>query len=239
MLSCKRLDVAPWPATITVEMSDDEFAAVVESADSAAATHPWDHQIAGEILSPDPADADRDALADAFRLGVPLFRPGSGDRFGPVPNIVDNTRVLRPIGETPAGVCEVWSRAATRARTPRLRARLHDLLFECRYGQVGNHAIDAAKAYLEEDTPDRPPDLHLVDALGRALHLAKITRQSVLVTECREALVMAATRGLTDPEEKPGVFLALADTLVQDRPVDPRVDDLLAQARQQYESPWV
>lgn len=52
------------------------------------------------------------------------------------------------------------------------------------------------------------------------------------------ALIEAVAASLDDPEPKPGVALRLIDVLVDARCPDPRVDELLADARERYPDAW-
>ncbi len=164
-------------------------------------------------------------LADAFRY-MPNHREKAVGRFGPMVVFTDGTTVPRSLSEVPPEQCEIWDRAGKLAESPRVRARFHDLLFERRFGKVGEHGIQAAKAYLAVGTADSPPDLEAVDALARAHQLARLMRQDALLTEIREALLFAADQSAQDDGKKPGVFLPLVEVLIDDD--CDQIDDLLA-----------
>ena len=150
----------------------------------------------------------------------------------------DGGSVPAPLSDVPEETCALWAAVAGEAQHPRVRARLHDLLFERKWGDIGRHATVAIDAYLDDATSISPPSLRAVDGLRRSHHLARLTRNDHARGRVVAALLEAVAASLDDPEPKPGVALRLIDVLVDARCPDPRVDELLTAARARYPDAW-
>jgi hypothetical protein len=152
----------------------------------------------------------------------------------------DGSSVPAALANVAPDTCRVWEAVAVHSKSWRVQARLHDLLFERRHGEVGRHAVGAAEAYLADGLSDQPPNLRTADALTRSHRLVKLTRKASLIGEVQEAIITVLDRCLEDPEQKPGVFLRLIEVLVDNRDLDPRVPHLLEGARARYaEDPFI
>lgn len=205
-------------------------------ADVAAMEHDWEHHIVAAIVGDERDDSRRQHLADAFRFHVE--RGDTKARFGPMLVLENGHTVPAPLAETADETCSLWSRVASHASNPRVRARLHDLLFERRWGDVGNHATAAVEAYLEVAGAADPPSIGTLDALQRAHELSRMTRRTDLQERCTAALIRAASASLEDPDRKPGVALGVIRVLAQGGCPDRDIDQLLARAREQYTDAW-
>ena len=205
-------------------------------ADEAAAGAKYSHHIVGAITGDNHEDADRQRLADAFRFHVD--KQDGGGRFGPMATFTDGTSVPAPLAEIPDEACEVWAGVVDHATHPRVRARLHDLLFERRWGNVGAHAADAIHAYIEEVAPIDPPSQRTVDGLARAHELATLTKRRDMADRATAELLRTSEASLDDPKPKPGVALRLLRVLVDARFSDPAVDQLLQRARETFRDAW-
>jgi hypothetical protein len=215
---------------------DDRFLALAGVADEAAAGAEYSHQIVGVIIGDNQDDVDRQHLADAFRFHVD--KQDGGMRFAPMATFTDGTSVPVPLAEIPEDTCETWAGVVYHATHPRARARLHDLLFERRWGDVGAHAAGAINAYIEEVAPIDPPSQRTVDGLARALELATLTKRSDMADRVIAELLRTSEASLDDPDPKPGVALRLLRVLVDARLSDPAVDQLLVRARETYHDAW-
>jgi hypothetical protein len=90
-------------------------------------------------------------------------------------------------------VVDAWEAVSARVTEPLVRARLHDLCFIRRSGNVGDHARQAIAAYLDlarrypSSNVEQPRRLRVamgaVKYISRALDLARATRQDDLATE--------------------------------------------------------
>jgi hypothetical protein len=215
---------------------DDRFITLAGVADEAAAGAEYSHRIVGTIIGDNDGDVDRQRLADAFRFHVDK-QDGAG-RFGPMATFTDGTSVPALLAEIPDETCEIWDGVVNHATHPRVRARLHDLLFERRWGNVGAHAAGAIHAYLEEVAPIDPPSQRTVDGLARAHELATMTKRRDMAGRAAAELLRASEASLDDFEPKPGVALRLLRVLVDARFSDPAVDQLLQRARETYRDAW-
>lgn len=215
---------------------DDRFITLARLADDAAADAEYAHNIVGAISGDNLEDVDRQRLADAFRFHVD--KQAGGGRFGPTATFTNGTTVPAPLAEIPDETCEVWAGVVEHATHPRVRARLHDLLFERRWGNVGAHAAGAIEAYIEDVAPIDPPSLRTVDALARAHELAKLTKHRDMADRAVAELLRTAAVSIGDADPKPGVALGLLRVLVDAGCSDPAVDQLLERAREQYPDAW-
>lgn len=218
-----------------VDGDDDGMLELAKRADVAAAEQTWEHQIADATVGGRRDDTDRQRLADAFRFHA---RHENGERFGPMVTFEGGGSVPAPLAEIPNETCELWEAVLVHAEHPRVRARLHDLLFERRWGEVGVHLAEAAEAYLEDAAGSNPPSLHAVDALRRTDHLARLGRKNDLLDRVTAEITRAAGASIDDAEPKPGVTLRLIEVLVDRGCADPMVDDLLDRARRRYPDAW-
>lgn len=217
---------------------DDRIFELAALADSAAAECDWEHQILLAIVSDHGDDADHQRLADAFRFHA-RRSANNGERFGPMLTFENGESVPAPLMEVPDETCALWEEVLTISRHPRIRARLADLLFLRRSGNIGSHLATAAAAYIEDGTSTDPPTMHSVDALCRAYALARAGRQDDLVARATSELLRSASASIDAAEPKPGVALSLIEDLIDAGCSDPAVDDLLDRARDRYPDMWI
>jgi hypothetical protein len=214
-----------------------ELIELAATADAAATDFDWEHQIVAAVIGEHPEQEIRQRLADAFRFHAQDLTKND-ERFGPMITFEGGATVPASLAEIPDETCAVWAEAVEHAAHPRVRARLHDLLFERRWANVGSHGPAAAAAYLEDAAVISPPSQRTVDDLRRALQLSRLTRNSDLADVVTAELIRAAAASIEDPDPKPGVALRLIDILVEARCPDPAVDELLTQARHRYPDAW-
>ncbi len=219
------------------ETGDRAFIELAMLADDAAADHESEHQFVEAIVRNHRDDVDRQRLADAFRFHA-RDEDKDGERFGPMVTFEDGATIPAPLAEIPAETCSVWAKVAEHAAHSRVRARLHDLLFERRWPDVGVHAASAIQAYIVDAAAIDPPSLRTADALRRAYHLAKLTRRGDLGAQAVAQLISAASTSIEDPDPKPGVALGLIDVLVDGCCRNRAVDHLLERARGRYPDVW-
>lgn len=216
---------------------DEDLIELARLADAAAAEHEWEHHIVEAVVGDQREDDLRQRLAEAFRFHA-LDKTKKGERFGPMFTFEGGGTVPAPSADIPDDTCAAWEAAAEHAAHPRVRARLHDLLFERKWGNVGSHAAGAVEAYLEDCEHIDPPSQRSVDGLRRAYQLARAIRRDDLA-ECAVAEVLrAAAASINDPDPKPGVALRLIEVLVDARCPDRAVDELLDDARSRYSDAW-
>jgi hypothetical protein len=159
---------------------------------------------------------------------VPMME---GEGFCYPPHIID----------VPADDGLVLGAVADQVTSPIARARLNDLCFEGRWGNVGDRGRAAVDAYLEMSTVDvyaveeaRRPSVALgrVDRLGRALDLASKMGDAARCDLALTAIVQAATESLAQDSAEPGVSLGLIAVLVDAERAES--DEFLDEARRRY-----
>lgn len=160
------------------EGHDERLIELVKLADASAGECEWEHQIVEAVVGGHRDDPDRQRLADAFRFHA--RDDGDGDRFGPMLTFEGGATVPAPLSEIPDETCAVWAAVVGFATSPRVRARLHDLLFERRWGDVGSHGAGAIQAYIEDAALIDLPSLRAADGLRRAYDLSRCIRREIL-----------------------------------------------------------
>jgi hypothetical protein len=221
--------------------TDEDIAALAHRVDSAASAAHTAHDLAEAFALADeersgPAGLVRAAFhyhesyprSDQKGFFVPMME---GDDFCYPPHIKD---VLADDGL-------LWGAVADEVTAPIARARLNDLCFEGRWGNVGDRGRAAVDAYLEMSAVDayaveeehRPSvALGRVDWLGRAFTLASKMGDAARCELAITAIVEAATESLAQESAEPGVSLSLIAVLVDaDRAES---DELLDEARRRY-----
>jgi len=215
----------------------DRIVRLAEVADVAAANS-WSHQVVDSIRKLDNRQDTLD-LAGAFLFPTRDDDPQVRNRFGV--RVFGLTEGAPPsaLEETPDAVCELWAAVAARASHPRIRARLHDLLFERRWGNVGEHALGGVAAYIEY--AQQPGNSHdEVDSMQRAFQLIRFTKNDELLGELVKTAVSLVDRTLVDTESpKPGISLPLIEVLVDSEAAVEQAAELLRRARVAYSAdPW-
>lgn len=120
-----------------------------------------------------------------------------------------------PIADSDPELIALWRAVLPTLTAPAARARINDLLFTVRDGNVGVHASDAIDAYLEA-IDGQADDLSTTTYLMRARSLARITRNTAA-----EAAVIAELHhrasGLlaSDGMSHPGVLYPLISALCE------------------------
>ncbi len=197
----------------------------------AACHEGWDHQVVVAIAEADPS-AEARAVATAFRFLAPRNQEHP-DRFVLYEPQADGDWQPHTVSDIPDTTVETWAAVAVLVEHPRAVARLHDLLFERRHGNVGKHATAAIGGYLQ-DWRNAAGGRGEVDAIRRALALARMTKKEDLVAQAVDAALEAIRATLTDPEPKAGIALDLLEALIEANVDAPEIDDLLTHARTRY-----
>lgn len=182
--------------------------------------------------------AHLDALATAFMYDyfVPAARATGTFRGGDYRNRAGE-QWPPPLTELPGEIMSIWERYAAVASAPLARARLHDVLFEARYGDARAHARAAVAAYLDcaERVKDSLFTVSAVPWLVRALELGRSTRQDDLLGRVTEHMWAHAEAALDGSDWAPGVTLGMLGPLVAHRLELDKTRPLLDRARTAYE----
>ncbi len=219
---------------MNVELSTD-FDGLAACADRAVEAHESDAAVVLAIIDSDPANLLVQRLADGFRGAIP---DSGGDwRLLLVADSGEGPAKASAVAEVPDPTLQIWAGVLARSSAPRVRGRLGDLLFHARFGDRGLLALDAIDAYLEWAADLVSPGLRSVRALGRALHLAKVTRNDDRLQAVRDAIVGNATGHLDLGDPKPGTAFGLIRLIVDDH-AESAVDQLLDRCRSDFVSVW-
>lgn len=157
------------------------------------------------------------------RLTIEPFRKGP-----------DDEQVPPPVATLPADVVEVWAELVELVTAPFAVARLAHLLYERRHGRARNYALRASDAYLAS----APLMEHLSDRvkmMSAALRLTRAIGDAGRSAQVQDAMLRFAETTLTDPEDKPGIVVMLADILADEPSPPARLDAVLAAARGRYD----
>lgn len=141
-------------------------------------------------------------------------------------------------------VLDVWVTCADHVSEPVCQARLHDLCFELRRGNIAHHIRAACEAYLSmaSNNPHSAGDdiqrisgaMRRMHELSRVLSLGKRSKMEDVEARAVAALLDAAQQSLDSGHPGPGELLGLLDPLI-DTSSDPRVDRYLGRARTAFE----
>lgn len=126
-----------------------------------------------------------------------------------------------------------WNAVASSVSLPALRARLHHILFITREGNPGQHACDAAAAYVELGTGTWS-GVTRVRCLEWALHLYKSVGDSDGAASVIPALLALAEEALNLDSSAPGISLPALGAVANEVPGDSALAVLLAKARVSY-----
>lgn len=162
--------------------------------------------------------------------------------YGPMLELAEGGVYPTPVDAAPDEWPETWATLVDQVQHPAARSRLHDLLWERRWGpRPDQHARGAIDAF-EELAAGTWSALDRAECLNRALEIARgigdEERQNRLIRKTVEA-AQASIRGA---ERQPGVALRLVESLMRlpasDQPRE--LDSLLDEAIAAYEpDPWI
>lgn len=138
-----------------------------------------------------------------------------------------------PFGNVESEVLVFWNAVASSVSLPAMRARLHHILFIAREGNPGQHARDAAAAYLELGTGTWSGTKR-VRCLDWALHLYKSVGDSAGVASVIPVLLAVAEESLGGDSSTPGISLPALESVANEVPDDPNLAVLIVKAREKY-----
>ena len=138
------------------------------------------------------------------------------ERWGPFAPMIETTEGSYPeaLASTSTGVQVHWSIAASQLTDLRVLARLHDLLWELRYGS-GSHLYGrtAIINYIDLATAAGPGNMDRSESLVRALEIARQLNDTELLTEISTVCLDTASDELASTEGVPGVSVRLLEAL--------------------------
>ena len=226
----------------TTSPSEDELQQLAVRLDAAAlGAKDTNEMLARLTLTDDERQGALGALKMAFQYGTARSPKPGEPYFTELFGYEDGSRHPPQLSELPATISDLWSRSADVVDTPMARARLHDLCFEGRWGNVGDHARRAGDAYLELANEMAAVDvtdqlravraLRQCDALRRARSLARLTRQDMLGQRAGQVIAMATRDLLTSAPLDPGRAIVLVELAIDESLPDKEIDDLLVRLR--------
>lgn len=162
--------------------------------------------------------------------------------YGPMLELTDGRVYPLQLNDVPDDWLALWTEVLDHLRHPAARARLHDLLWERRWGSRPDlHARSAVDAYDElAATPWEP--LYRAEALVRALELARAVSDEERSQRIISKTLDATAVSIESERREPGVALRLVESVMSlPRDEQPqRVDELLSQAGTKYApDPWL
>lgn len=225
-------------AEVVSALNDVDDRAVAARLDRAASGIADPNQIEPALeLSDDEKTEAIGAVALAFQLYARWNTTLSSGQFYFAPPFGGEITNYMP------AVLDLWERCSEHVKAPVCSARLHDICFELKRGDVGRHIRLACQAYLDTAKVDPyvAPDELLIGSgvinrtrqLTRAYRLAKRAKYDDLLELSVESLLNSAEESLRHGRHEPGGLLGLLDPLIDDC-VDPRVDQYLDDARSHY-----
>jgi Domain of unknown function (DUF4209) len=219
-------------------LDEADIAELVRRFDAAAQAAGDEHEVLAHLaLTVEEGQQAAGALATAFEYRLAV-RQASGRRaetaFVPKFASPDGASYPSAVAEVPEEQCRLWAACAARSSSPVVRARLHDLLFERRYGNRRDHARAAVEGYLAIAQQDGGVAIRRADALVRALELARRTAQDDLADQVIPVMVAAVRASLSQSEPQAGVVLRLLEALTYDTAEVAELDELLAATRRAY-----
>lgn len=162
--------------------------------------------------------------------------------YGPMLELADGRVYPPPVDEVPEDWPKTWAMVAEQAEHAAARSRLHDLLWERKWGsRPDNHARSAIDAFEELAGGVWSP-LDRAECLVRALELARSIGDEERRHRIVEKTIEAAHTSIQAAERQPGVALRLIESLMRlsggEQP--PSIDELLDEAASAYEpDPWI
>lgn len=162
--------------------------------------------------------------------------------YAPMLELADGRVYPIPVDDVSDEWLTVWAALVDGVLDPAARSRLHDLLWERRWGsRPDEHARGAIHAF-EEVAAGSWSDLNRAECLTRALELARVIRDEELRNRLVIEIVDAARASIRGAERHPGVALRLVQSLMRlpgsDQPEE--VDTLLDESIAAYEpDPWI
>lgn len=235
-------ELAPGNHPAPIPPSDDELRRLVVRLDAAASRAKDPHHVVARVdLTNEERCGPLGALVMAFQYGHdPDSKPGEA-YFRSLLRCKKGCQHPPKLSAVPGAVAALWDRAASLVSSPMARARLHDLCFEGRWGDVGSHARLAGEAYLEladalaevdaSDQPGAVLALRQREALQRARALGRLTGQVYLEDRAADAIVDALRRILATDRLDLGRAILLVETAAKENLPVQEVDDLLTLVR--------
>lgn len=205
----------------TAASQAESFVDIASRLEKSAAEPSPEHELAPFVL--------------AFYYMLIEARSPRREVYGPyAPMIETDTHSFPPlIANLSASVKDAWAEVVGQSRSAAVRARLNDLLWVVRHGDepytYAKEAIDACLALAEEWR-----DLSKVEALVRALELARLINDREAALAVAGRIAEAAHAALDETDRKPGVSLRLIEALIDIPDPPAEVDVLLQRAAVRY-----
>ncbi|MFI9730075.1 DUF4209 domain-containing protein [Streptomyces sp. NPDC052092] len=195
---------------------------------------------AGAFSTEDSSAALRKATGWAFSYQVQVTDKEGKWRAEIKPYFEGPDGSARPpyADKAPEECAEIWSSLTEIVVSSYGKARLHHLLFERRFGNARNHAIQAAHAYLQlsrewSEWFDKEESLNL------SLRLARAVGETALADQVMGEMIDLINAVISGESDAPGVALRLIRPLVSERSAPDGLSAALDAAMQAYDSPFI
>jgi len=222
--------------------SDAELNELVERLDAAAAGVKDTYGLVARIgLTDEDRQGPMGALVMAFQYNQSHnLKPGEA-YFTKLLGYEDGSQYPPELLAVPDEVATLWDRGSVVASAPLVKARLHDLCFEGRWGSVGDHARLGGEAYLELADEVAPGEtsgqlqavraLRQCEALRRARVLARLAGQADLGQRAAKAIIDALGDALGAEPLDVGRAVVLVEAANEEKLEAPEIDELLTRLR--------
>lgn len=194
----------------------------------------------GPLSFEDPTTASRKAAGWAFSYQVQVAEKEGKWRAQISPYFEGPDGSAHPphVDKVSDDCVNIWSALAAKVISSYGKARLHHLLFERRFGNARDHAIQAAHAYLQLSY-EWSEWLDKEEALNLSLRMARAVGEVALANQVMGQMLDLINRAISGEFDAPGVALRLLRPLVSERSAPEGVLVALDTAMQAYDSPFI
>jgi len=209
--------------------SDAELKELVKRLDAAAAGVKDTYGLVAQIgLTDEDRQGPMGALVMAFQYNQ-SNNAKPGEPYFTSLFVYENGSQYPPkLSAVPDEVATLWDRGSLVASAPLVKARLHDLCFEGRWGSVGDRARFAGEAYLELADEVAPGEtLRQCEALRRARVLARLAGQADLGQRAARAIIHALEDSYAAEPLDVGRAVVLVEAAIEEELDAPEIDELL------------
>ncbi|MEU3263267.1 DUF4209 domain-containing protein [Streptomyces bacillaris] len=194
----------------------------------------------GVLSSEDLSAATRKAAGWAFSYSVQVVEIEGKwrARVSPYFEGPDGAALPPHVGSVSEACVRIWAALAEKVNSNWGKARLRHLLFERRFGNARDHALQASQAYLQLSR-EWSEGLDKADALNLALRVARAVGEKSLSSLIMSEMIELINRLVSGDSDSPGAALQLLRPLTSERSAPDELDAALDGALRAYNSPFI